>query len=188
MTPELLGGFADFTFPDIGFTENAIDDCIAVVDDNGTPANTADDVTLGTVCVGDANPTVFKHEIHLSLTDAQCKTITNKASFTTDDTGATGNDSATVTYCAPATPGYWRNHLAPISARLQSPRTGAAATARGRSPTCRKLLGTYNVDTIAKVKTRLRQDELQQPDERGNNALGCLAGHLLSSRAERGER
>jgi hypothetical protein len=110
---DLAAGSVDFTLSKIKFTENKIDECATYVDDNGTPADTSDDVTLGTVCVGDANPTTFKYSRSYTVKPG-CHDYTNTASFTTNDTGATGSDDATVTICGPLqtgalTMGFWQN-------------------------------------------------------------------------------
>jgi hypothetical protein len=101
----LDAGSADFTFSDISFAENAIDECTNVTDSyNGT---------LGTVCVGDANPTTFNYSRTIAVPAHDCLSYDNTATFTTNDTGATGSASQTVTVCGPAntgalTIGFWK--------------------------------------------------------------------------------
>lgn len=109
----LDAGSKDFTFSDISFAGNAIDECVTVVDDNFTPSNTSDDTTLGNVCVGDANPTTFNYSRSIPVPAHDCVSYTNTATFTTNDTGATGSASKTVTVCGPAatgalTIGFWK--------------------------------------------------------------------------------
>jgi hypothetical protein len=98
-----------FSFSNAAMTE--IDECVLVTDSQAG--------TLGTVCVGDA-PKTFTYTKTIGPFD-ECgqRTIDNTAVFTTNDTGATGNDGASVdvdVVCRPpvgdegCTPGYWKNH------------------------------------------------------------------------------
>ena len=101
----LAADSADFTFDAISFTENAIDECVSVSD---TYAG-----SLGTVCVGDANPTALTYSRTIAVVPG-CVSYDNTASFTTNDSGATGSASKTVTVCGPAqtgalTIGFWKN-------------------------------------------------------------------------------
>jgi hypothetical protein len=102
----LTGGSDDFTFADIAFTENKVDECIDVTDSYAG--------TLGTVCVGDDNPTTFNYSRTISVPQYGCQSYDNTATFTTNDTGSTGSDSQTVTVCGPVrtgalTMGFWQN-------------------------------------------------------------------------------
>jgi hypothetical protein len=102
----LSEGPADFTFSDIHFAENRVDDCADVTDSYAG--------NLGTVCVGDANPTSFLYSRTVSVPANDCQNYDNTATFTTDGTGATGSDSQMVTVCGPAktgalTIGFWKN-------------------------------------------------------------------------------
>lgn len=105
----LDAGSADFTFPNIAFTETTVDDCAAISDTfNGTPS------ALGNVCVGDANPTTFTYAHTVSVPQWNCVTYDNTASFTTNTTGATGSAGQSVKVCGPAhtgalTMGFWQN-------------------------------------------------------------------------------
>jgi hypothetical protein len=88
------------------FTGNAVDECINVTDSFAG--------SLGTVCVGDANPKSFTYSRTVSVPSTGCVNYDNTATFTTTDTGATGSDSQTVTVCGPArtgalTMGFWQN-------------------------------------------------------------------------------
>jgi hypothetical protein len=110
----LDAGSADFTTDPVSFTANEIDECVTVVDDNATPGDTSDDVALGTVCVGDDNPTTFAFSRTYPVPQWDCVSYTNTATFTTNDTGTTGSASQTVTVCGPAktgalTMGFWQN-------------------------------------------------------------------------------
>jgi hypothetical protein len=96
----------DFTFSSIAFTENAIDECLSVNDSYAG--------SLGSACVGDANPKSFTYQRTIPVPANDCQSYDNTATFTTNDTGATGSDSETVTVCGPArtgalTIGFWKN-------------------------------------------------------------------------------
>jgi hypothetical protein len=96
-----------FTFSDISFTENAIDECVNVDDSNA--AGPQDQ----TVCVGDANPTVFNYSRVIPVPTNDCVAYPNTATFTAKDTPATGSASQTVNVCGPAktgalTIGFWK--------------------------------------------------------------------------------
>jgi hypothetical protein len=102
----LAAGSADFTFKGVSFTENKIDECAAVSDSYAG--------TLGTACVGDANPKQYSYSRTISIPQSNCLSYPNTATFTTTDTGATGTDGKTVTVCGPArtgalTMGFWQN-------------------------------------------------------------------------------
>ena len=102
----LAAGEADFTFAGISFTENAIDECVNVTDTYAGP--------LGEVCAGvHANPTTFTYARTVPVLPG-CVSYDNTATFTTNDTGATGSASQTVTVCGPLqtgakTIGFWQN-------------------------------------------------------------------------------
>ena len=102
----LAGSGANFTFKSIAFTETKIDECVNVTDSYAG--------TLGTACVGDANPKSFTYSRTVSVPTYDCVSYDNTAMFTTNDTGATGSDSKTITVCGPAktgalTIGFWKN-------------------------------------------------------------------------------
>jgi hypothetical protein len=103
---DLDAGSAVFTFNNIAFAENTIDECVNVTDSYAG--------TLGTVCVGDANPKSFTYSRTIPIPQYNCLSYDNTATFTTNDTGATGSASQTVTVCGPAktgalTMGFWQN-------------------------------------------------------------------------------
>ena len=99
-------GTAAVTFS--GTPSNMIDECITVSD---TYAG-----MLGTVCAGDA-PRTFTYSREIGPY-AICGnyTVNNTAAFVTNDTGATGEDSAVVDVTVPCntgctlTLGYWKTH------------------------------------------------------------------------------
>jgi len=98
-------GSEQITFGD---PSNNVDTCIDVTDDQGG--------SLGTVCLGDL-PTTFTYSVNWGPFET-CGVYSgiNIASFTTNDTGATGSDSWTVEVNIPCGPnctlsqGYWKNH------------------------------------------------------------------------------
>lgn len=102
----LDAGTADMTVQNISFTA-------ALVDDNATITDTFAG-TLGTVNVNDANPSTFTYQRVITVPAFNCQSYDNTATFTTDDTGTTGNDSKSVTVCGPLktgalTIGFWQN-------------------------------------------------------------------------------
>jgi hypothetical protein len=102
----LAAGSGEFTFTDIAFSASTVDECVNVTD---TSAG-----SLGTACVGDANPKTFNYSRTIPVPQFDCLSYDNTATFTTTDTGATGSASKTVTVCGPArtgglTMGFWQN-------------------------------------------------------------------------------
>jgi Fe-S cluster assembly iron-binding protein IscA len=81
-------GTKDFEFTS---ATKVVDECINVTD---TYAG-----TLGTVCVGDANPSTFTYDRTESGVAGTCTDYNNTATFVTNDTGATKDASQTVTVC-----------------------------------------------------------------------------------------
>ncbi len=106
----LAAGSAEFTYSDINFTETAIDECVSVSD--------SEKGNLGTVCVGDANPTSFTYSLTWPGVGGTCTDYDNTATFTSNDTGTTSSASQTVTVCVPldlgvsktATPAFKRTY------------------------------------------------------------------------------
>jgi hypothetical protein len=101
----LAAGSAPFTFGDVAFTGNDVDECVDVSDSYAG--------SLGTACVGDANPTTFTYSRTITVPQFDCKSYDNTAKFTTNDLGETGSASQTVTVCGPAktgalTIGFWK--------------------------------------------------------------------------------
>jgi hypothetical protein len=102
----LAAGSADFTFSNISFKENAIDECTNVTDSYAG--------LLGKACVGDANPQSFSYSRTIAVPANDCQSYGNTATFTTNDSGATGSASQSVSVCGPAktgalTIGFWKN-------------------------------------------------------------------------------
>jgi hypothetical protein len=99
-------GSADFTFSDIAFTANLIDNCVSVSDSFAG--------LLGSACVGEANPKSFTYARTIAMPQYGCVSYPNTATFTTNTTGTTGSASQTVTVCGPVhtgalTIGFWQN-------------------------------------------------------------------------------
>jgi len=102
----LQAGSADGAVKNVTFIENSIDDCIAVTDSYAG--------VLGTVCLADANPKTFTYSRTVTVPAFDCVSYDNTATFTTNDTAATGSASQTVKACGPAktgalTMGFWQN-------------------------------------------------------------------------------
>jgi hypothetical protein len=102
----LDAGTADFTFDNISFAANNVDECVNVTDSYAG--------ALGTACVGDANPKTFIYSRTIPIPAYDCKSYDNTGTFTANDSGATGSASKTVTVCGPAktgalTMGFWQN-------------------------------------------------------------------------------
>jgi hypothetical protein len=140
-----------------------------------------------------------------------CPTYTNSASFT-DNSTPSHSDHAdkTVTVCffGPRfTPGYWKNHLGPTGACLASlhlpsgtgcssngPWTSTWANSAqykclGGADNCLPLAAPpYKVDTIlkaAQVFALMNCSNTGSNAAQNQNAMGCLAGHLLSAKYNR---
>ena len=73
-------------------------------------------------------------------------------------------------FAAPLTPGYWSTHLELSKTSKNGPFTKTYLP---------QLLGNYNVDTTAKATAVWNNMNCGASTD--NNALGCLAGHLLAS-------
>jgi hypothetical protein len=94
ISQKLAAGSSDFTTPlAIDFTPTNVDTCVSVSDSN--PAGPQGQK----VCVGDANPTTFNYPVTYSGGAGTCTSYDNTATFTTNDTGATGSASQTVKDC-----------------------------------------------------------------------------------------
>jgi hypothetical protein len=112
-------GEADVDFETADVTE--IDECVVVTDDNGTPADTADDTTLdASLCASEA-PETYTHTIDVGPFEVCGEfPFTNTAHIVTvddvNDTGENHSDSYLVVITVPCpegctlTPGYWKTH------------------------------------------------------------------------------
>jgi hypothetical protein len=83
-----------FTFTNISFAENKVDDCVDVTDTLGG--------SLGTACSTDPSPTDYTYSHDVQGTSGTCVNQDNTATFTTNTTGTTGSDNKEVQYCLPA--------------------------------------------------------------------------------------
>ncbi|MCI0398418.1 MAG: hypothetical protein L0332_06115 [Chloroflexi bacterium] len=107
-TSGVVGGGSDTAAVTFGDPTTEVDECIDVSDTNVG--------FLGTVCAADA-PVTFSYSLVVGPYDV-CGTYTvdNTASFVSNDTGATGSDTWTITVDVPCaggcslTPGYWKTH------------------------------------------------------------------------------
>ena len=103
----------------------------------------------------------------------------NTATFTTNDTRTTGSASKRVTVCfynAALTPGYWKNHPNLDSRHPNDPYTAKFLP---------KLLGNYSVGTTAlatAVFNAMNCSNTGSNSQLNQNAIGCLAGHLLATK------
>ena len=172
-----------------GNPSKLVDDCVSVSDTLGG--------SLGTLCVGDANPNpkIYTYTFTFDAPPlGTCADHPNTATFTTDDTGTTGSASASVKICnyRPAlTPGYWKNHLANSSSKGPfyssdcknvssyggSCSTQPVWTIQYLSPA--KYLGNFPVgDIVTAAKVFNAMNCGLSTDQ---SAIGCLAGHLLAA-------
>jgi len=177
------GSDAYNTIDPIAYTETAIDETISVTD---TYAG-----ALGTVSVGDPNPTQFKYSRTIPGTLGSCASYDNTATFTTNDTGATGSSSQTVTVCtfrASLTIGYWKNHLAPVGTILPGINNGKACTTNtgcnNNGPYANSFLpqtlGSYSVSTARIVLDIMNANNCSSSTSQ--DAIACLAAQLLGAK------
>jgi hypothetical protein len=114
----LAGGTDDFTFHNISFAENQIDECVTVTDTVLPSGGTSSDNPFPTtVCVGDSGDVggtfTFVYHRTFNVPASGCVSYTNTGAFTTNDTQTPGSDNETVTVCGPAdtgarTIGFWK--------------------------------------------------------------------------------
>jgi hypothetical protein len=112
---------------------------------------------------------------------------TSATSFTPQYPGDADADftcSATNTkrFSAPLTPGYWRNHLGPITSACKS-NAGCSSNGPYTNTYLPQTLGNFTVakndyDTVRKIFDNMNCSNTST----GNNAIGCLAGHLLATK------
>jgi hypothetical protein len=104
--------------------EHETDECITARDDMGTPLVPGDDRALGQVCAsglsgGQHTFPTYRLDVRDLATTCGSNTITNTASFASNDTPDTGSSPHTVTVnvvCVTGctlTQGYWKNHADP---------------------------------------------------------------------------
>lgn len=172
---QLAAGSKSFTYPSSGgisFTATEKDTCVTVVDDNATPSDTSDDVTLGTHCISDGGETAngdgtFSYSFTFSRTynvpANGCTSYKNTAEFSTNDTKTTGSDDATAAVCGPVasgalTMGFWKgpngnaliqNYCAPsgktsLATFLSALGTGSGPFKDAAGKTCSQLVTYVN--------------------------------------------
>jgi hypothetical protein len=140
----LAAGSDSFTSDPIVFTGNDIDESIDVSDSYAG--------TLGTVTVGDDNPTVFTYSRDILVPKWNCVSYDNTATFTTNDTETQGTASQTVKVCGPIhtgalTMGYWQNKNG------QAQIKGAGGTPCNLTPFLRTYAPFQDLGTAASCST-----------------------------------
>jgi hypothetical protein len=174
----LAAGSKSFTFSNILFAEgNSVDECVNVSDP-------IDPLSPRTFCVGDAGDPSFSFQYTRTVNFngslvPSCVNYNNTATFTTTDTSTSGTSSQTVTVCfynGSLTPGYWKNHLTYDSKHPNDPYTLKFLP---------KSLGGYTVNTTAQataVFNAMNCSNTGSNTQLNQNAIGCLAGHLLAAK------
>jgi hypothetical protein len=139
---------ATFTFDGIAFSATLVDACAAVTD---TYAG-----TLGTVCSTDPSPTDFTYQRTIAVPAFGCVNYPNTATFTADDSGATGSAGQSVTVCGPLdtgarTIGFWsnKNGQGVITGQAKSGTCPAATWLRQYAP-FQDLSATATCSQVAK--------------------------------------
>lgn len=157
---------------EFGDPTNVYDECVAV-DDTVAGA-------LGDVCVGDDNPRTFEYTASFTGPAAgTCADQPNTATTTANDSGATESAEASVEVCsyqARLTPGYWKNHLAFDAKNPSNPWVAEYLP---------QTLGDYAVSTTARataVWKAMNCSNTGTNAQLNQNAIGCLAGHLLAAK------
>jgi hypothetical protein len=198
---------------DVAFTTpTTVTDKCANVTDNFDGGGA---VTLGTVCVNNSpvasnlnpghlanfsesytSPTfTFKYSRTVQAPAAgTCVTKNNTATFTTNDTGTTGNASQSVQVCdynAPATMGYWKNHAADSKSGTGHPYYDTAcpgstlkySSCSTNGPFAKQFLpqslGTFPVSSIVIADGIWGGANCSVNTDQG--AIGCLAAQLLAA-------
>lgn len=191
---ELSAGSTFFDF-DVVFTETLTDDCVDVTDTLDEASN-----SVGEYCVPDGSG--GSHDfLYSRVFSAPARSIcvdhNNTASFEDNSTPQNVGDSneVTVTICNFAqalTPGYWKTHLA--NSASSGPWTDASCGTAALKLTgggCSKngvwtkqylpiSLNGYSVDTILKAAQVFAK--MNCSSTKDNDAVGCLAGHLLATK------
>lgn len=163
-----LNGSASISVPVVfSAPTNVYDECVNVTD--SVAGN------LGTACVGDPNPKTFTYtETYYGPAGGTCMQYPNTATFTTNDTGTTGSASAEVTICSwmgRLTPGYWKNHL------VFDPKNPLNPWVAKYLP---QILGNFNVTSTSIVTSIF--NAMNCGTSKDQDAIGCLAGHLLAAK------
>ncbi len=185
----LIGNSVSDTVP-VDFTGTLTDNCVDVTDDLAGPQ--------GSFCVNDASGGSQPFTYQLTFTGpaaSTCADHTNTASFADNSNPVnTGSASATVTVCSFGprfTPGYWKTHLAPNGTTgCTGLPSGTSCSSNGpwANQDLTKKLGNYSVDSIlkaAKVFAAMNCSNTGSNSTQNQNAIGCLAGHLLAAKYNR---
>jgi hypothetical protein len=188
---------------DVDFTETLTDDCADLYDTNSVdPVNNPDGL-IGHYCVSADGNGVYSADVKISYDvtytgplAGSCANHSNTASFKDNSTPQNSDSqTATVQVCSFGprfTPGYWKNHLA---------KTGTAGcTGLPSGTSCAnsgpfamddktKMLGNYGpIDTqlkAAKVFAAMSCSFSGNAANQNQQAIGCLAGHLLAAKYNR---
>jgi hypothetical protein len=154
-------------------TIDEVDECVAVTDSMAG--------SLGTVCVGDAPKTFTYTKTVGGFTQCGEHTVSNTASFLTNDTGATGSAGADVVVTVPCaegctrTIGYWKTHA------------GFGPQADAVTPLLPVLLGTsggaktVNVTTAALAVQLLSMKGTNNVQD-ASNGINKLYAQLLGAK------
>jgi hypothetical protein len=109
-----------------------------------------------------------------------------------NNTSVTRTQTITVTcpcYPAPLTPGYWKNHLAPSNdPDCRKLKYGSCSSNGPWAKPCLigppvLVLGNYSVGTISLAGQVF--DGMNCSSSKPQDAIGCLAGHLLAAKLNR---
>jgi hypothetical protein len=187
---DLAAGSATFTTDPISFTENAIDECVSVSDsiDPNSPHG---------FCVGDVGDPTFSFVYSRTVNApalGTCTSYDNTATFTANDSGATGSDSKRVTACtfnAPLTIGYWKTHMYRCATGEKTGHNGC----NSNGPFTNSLLGTSICNslcvagklsgtftaTAANALAVFDANNCANVSTSDSNAAACLAAQLLGA-------
>jgi hypothetical protein len=172
----LLAAGSTFFDANVAFTGTNIDDCATVTDTLDGAAT-----SLGTHCVGEVDDVAGTFTITYTRNFTgpalgTCVDHTNVADFADNSTPQQTGDSGavTVTVCAfnaPLTPGYWKTHLTFDSKHPTAPYTAKYLPIS---------LGNYVVNTTTKATAVFNAMNCSKSGDQ--DAIGCLAGHLLAAK------
>jgi hypothetical protein len=146
------------------------------------------DVTLGTpASTAKAESSVY------NVTGANAAGLSYLATFFflgTELDGVPATCEPLSVVCKALTPGYWKNHLGSTSPNQCSgislpSGTGCSNNGPWASQFLTQTLGGYAVDNILKAATvfaAMNCSNSGNPQQQNQNAIGCLAGHLLAAK------
>jgi hypothetical protein len=134
---------------------------------------------------GQTNPYLDPYLAEGPLSAFPTGSYSYRAFFTSGDTSATGFPDANSAcepfqvYSAALTPGYWKNHLAPLSASCTS-KQGCSANGPWANQYLPQYLGNFPVGDTATVTAVF--NKMNCGSSTDQDAVGCLAGHLLATK------